>query len=118
MEKAFEVTFDSRSPADAGYLLKQRLTNFTHSGRLMRDAAITKWQLFSDEKPIAGDDDVHISILQHFTYDVQSGTVSCDVNTQSALRDIYRCYGPDSPLPPISKIPGAIDLVVTIVIFY
>jgi hypothetical protein len=118
VNKAFQVIFDSRSPADAGYLLKQRLTAFTNNGRLLRDAAITDWQLFSDNMPIAGDTDVRISILQHFTYDVKTSTISCDVNTQSALRDIYRCYGPDSPLPPISKIPGAIDLRVTIAVFY
>lgn len=118
MHKVFDVVFDSRDPTDGSFLLRQRLTNFTNSGRLLRDAAITQWQLFSNNIPIAGDEDVHISILQHFTYDVKSHGITCDVNTQSALRDIYRCYGPDSPLPPISKIPGAIDLRVTITIFY
>lgn len=117
MNKLFDIVIDSRDLSESTAIFAQRIRNMGTVGKHLRDAAITEWQLYSDNMPIGGDTGMHITIMQHFTYDVATNTIVVDINTYALMRDIYRAYGQDSTIPSLSKIPGAIDLRVTLSIF-
>jgi len=117
MQKVFDIVFDSRELDESGALLTQRLLNMYKGGKLLYDAAISEWQLLSNNMPIGGDTNTHISIMHHFNYDVVTDSVTLNVSTYALLRDIYRAYGTESTIPSISKIPGAIDLRITLSLF-
>ncbi|AUG87030.1 hypothetical protein MORTIMER_282 [Erwinia phage vB_EamM_Mortimer] len=119
MKPLFAMKFDTR---DAGLgdqldLLQSRVKAYSKHGTMIKDVAVTAWLVCSDNMPVAGDDPAYASIIHRYRYDIEQQCVVGGVSAMDALREIWSAYGPDSTLPPFSRIPGAVDMQFTLTVF-
>lgn len=119
MKELFNMKFDTRDVAlgDQLNFLQSRIKNFSKSGVVIKDVAVTQWMLFSNNAPVAGDTPTYVTLIGNYSYDINQNCVVGGASAMDTLREIWSAYGAESTLPTISRIPGAIDIQYTLTVF-